>query len=211
MRPISEKEIEKWANNQQKAEWEKHFTFDLEVPKNLKNKYESDKPLIDPLGSEISIDIPFRYGPACMSYWLKHKKHQWVVAIYCSDKSNFKRVYGNKGPDNKMVTCKLSPQNMLGFGRKRSFNTVLFFHNHPMSISSRVTDEDRLVAKERKQYAKQNDWNYIEFICVRGSFRVFDSHISTDFKSIRQYKSEFKELNKRDIISNLKFRWERNY
>ena len=211
MRPITEKEIEKWAKHQREKEAAAYFQFDTEPPRNLKKTYESEKPLVDASGSEIGISIPFRYGPACIAYWLKHKKHQWVIAMYCLDQNNFTRIYGNKGPDNQSVECLLRPNRMMGPGKRNSYNTVLLFHNHPMSISPRITEEDRTIAKERKQIAKDNDWNYLEFICVRGGFRLFASHYSSQFKSIKQYKTEFQELGKRGALANLKFRWEKYY
>ena len=211
MRPITEKELEKWAKKELKKATTEYFKFEFEPPKSLKKQYESDKPLVDKDGSEITINIPFKYGPACMSYWLKHKKHQWIVAIYCKDKTNFTRLYGNKGPDNTTVSCSLRPESMFGIGRRNNFDSVLIFHNHPMSVSSNVSKEDREIAKIRKKFAKQNDWNYLEFICIRGDFKLFEENYNSKFKQISDYKKEYKELGKQSALQNLKFRWDKIY
>jgi hypothetical protein len=211
MRPISEKEIEKWAKQERLKEAEDYFRFDLNPPKALRKIYEEEKPPVDPEGSELGISIPFRFGPTCIAYWLKGKHHQWVIAMYSNNKSDFTRIYGNKGPDKKSVECLLKPNYMFGKGKRNNFNTILLFHNHPMSIEPQLTEEDKIVALERKRHAKINDWNYLEFICVRGTFRLFESHYSRQFKSIEQYKTEFHELKKRGALANLKFRWEKYY
>jgi len=212
MRPITEKEIEKWAKQQREAEAAAYFQFDNEPTSDLKRTYDSArKPLVDASGSEIGIFIPFRYGPACIAYWLKHKKHQWVIAMYCQDQHNFRRIYGNKGPDNQSVECYLKPYRMLGPGKRNNYNTILLFHNHPMSVSPSISVEDRAIAKERKKYAKENDWNYLEFICVRGSFRLFESHYNSQFKSVADRKEEFLKINKRGALNNLKLRWSKIY
>jgi hypothetical protein len=211
MRPITEKEIENWAKQQIEAEAAAYFQFDNNPSKILKNIYENEKPPIDPAGSEIDIAIPFKYGPTCIARWLKGKHHQWVIAMYSNNKSDFTRIYGNKGPDKKSVECLLKPNYMFGNGRRYSFNTILLFHNHPMSVDAEISEEDRKVVKDRKKLAASNDWNYLEFICVRGSFRLFASHYSSQFKSINQYKTEFQELGKRGALENLKFRWDKHY
>jgi hypothetical protein len=211
MRPISEKEIEKWAKQERLKEAEDYFRFDRKIPRKLQQTYESEKPLVDALGSEISVSIPFKYGPACIAYWLKHKKHQWVIAMYCNEKTNFLRIYGNKGPGKDSVECFLKPQIMFGKGKRSNFNTVLLFHNHPMSISPKVTESDRNIAKDRKQYAKANDWNFLEFICVRGGYDLFESHYNSLFKSVADRKEEFQKLNKRGALNNLKLRWSKIY
>jgi hypothetical protein len=211
MRPITEKEITKWAKYDRRKEAETYFSFTSDIPKKLQNKYESEKPLVDAAGSEITVNIPFPYGPACMSYWLKHKKHQWIIAMYCKDKRNFSRLYGNKGPNKDHVDCLLRPQLMFGKGRRSYFNTVLVFHNHPMSVSPKLSEEDKLIAKERKIYAKENDWNYLEFICIRGTFRLFESHYNSQFKSVADRKKEFQQLTKRGALNNLKLRWNKIY
>ena len=47
--PLSDKEINKWAKEQREMEVKDYCRFDNDSPARLKKKYESDKPLKEPM------------------------------------------------------------------------------------------------------------------------------------------------------------------
>ncbi len=92
--------------------------------------------------------------------------------------------------------------------RHTQADTILVFHNHPMSISPCISAEDRKIAQTRIEHAKRHDLNYIEFICKKGEYEPFESYFNSSFKTIEDYKNKFPHLEKRLALAHLRFRWE---
>jgi len=209
MRPFALAEIDRWAANQRTNDTWSHFVFKTDLTKKLMKDWADEKPKLKPEGEKVRIDLPSCYIPACVGQWLKYKKHQWFVGVMYNSKSDFKSMWGNKGPDAHSVFNVFKDWRLFEYAKRHTqADTILVFHNHPMSISPHISAEDRKIAQTRIELAKRHDLNYIEFICKKGEYEPFESYFNSSFKTIEEYKNNFPHLEKRLALAHLRFRWE---
>ena len=127
--------------------------------------------------------------------------------MYGNRNKVFVLMSGNKGKDNRDVEYYRNNEHLFSFRYRSRFDTVLVFHNHPMSVDPNVSNTDQQRAEQRSRLAMESDWNYIEFLCVRGNFKRFRSVLSSEYAAQRNYEEKYKKINSLGALAILKSRW----
>lgn len=181
---------------------------------NVDLAFNSDfKKSMNPKGAFYQINEHLRIIPTLIASLLKYKKHEWIVIAF-ERQQQVDLIWSNKGADRSSVSSLLYNEEILKKALFSKHSTILIFHNHPNANPkhydcSNPSQADIDSAKILASLIIPHNINLIEFVCERGSSKIYHKSISKNFLPLDNFLKPIQELNGTSSFANFSLNLER--
>lgn len=203
LRALTESEIKQLASKRRTQKIRMYYSFD-------KREYYPDRDLKNRMkaaGEFQQINEPLYQFPSFTAALLKYKKHEWIIIAF--EKNNtVELIWLNKGPDKKHVPIFLPIDEIINIVKKKKYQTVISFHNHPnpnpnFENHTLPSVGDMSHANHFAEYLNEEGVNLLAFVCERGVHYEYYLSAAGSFYEISEFINEVNAVNDKSSIKNL--------
>jgi len=171
------------------------------------------KKAMNPKGAFYDINEHMRIIPTLIASLLKYKKHEWIVIAF-ERQQQVDLIWTNKGADRSSVSSLLYNEDILNKALSRKYSSIFIFHNHPNTNPqhydcSNPSQADLDSANVLASLITPQNVNLLEFVCERGSSKIYHKSISESFLPVDDFLKSIQRLNGTSRFNNISMNFER--
>jgi hypothetical protein len=211
VRPLNAAEIERLAVSRRATAWRCYFYFRSQraaIDRDFKRSMQA-------AGTFHSVAYPLCDGPAIIASHLKHKKHEWIVFAFETNRQ-IVLLWANKGLNGMSVSPHIDHDHACRVARRHRCSSLLRLHNHPNPDPRRYrallpSQQDHRSSEHLAAECQRHGLNFIDIVCERGFFRVFKTADHASFLPVSDFRQGVVAENGKSRYKNLRLHLERHF